>query len=255
MRILLSSAVLALCVPLTAVGSHFETIFDGGIPATEQGWNVIGGEYQSITTAPFNTELLIDTTDDGSLISGVYGPIPRRQGSTGTYHLDIGILQYSELNTPPDGTSLSVIIVGDDPAKSLHIGVGFGRIWYYDNNFNPSAPLLDLGPDLQVRGGLYVSWLEDSATISNFDISQPIQVPLFDYRPASSSRHPSIAGIYTQPNTLFIGDDSQSESTFVWLSRSVIEYHPSPVPILPAYLLLVIPCFGVLRRCRRRTSI
>jgi len=242
-------AMMALISPFAA-NAQFQTVFDGGIPAGDQGWHVIGGDYQTIVPAPFTRELLIDTRSDGSLISGVYGPIPGVNPASPNFDLDIAFLQYSEFNTPPDGTSLSIIITGNDPAKSLQLGVGFGRVWYYDEMLQPSAPLLDLGPDRQFFGAFYVDWRENFAIISG-DALWPLEhtVPLFDYRTAAPTRNPAVAPIYSLPNTLFIGDESGTEPTFVWLGRSVVEHQAAVVPVPPAILSILVPCF-VLRRCR-----
>lgn len=222
-------AVAALTSPFGA-NAQFQTVFDGGVPAGDQGWHAISAEYQTIVSIPFNEELLIDTTSDGSLVSGVYGPIPGVNAASPNYYLDIGFLQYSEINTPPDGTSLSIIITGNDPAKSLHLGVGLGRVWYYDEMFQPSEPLLDLGADRQFIGAFYVDWRENFAVVSGDALwPQEHTVPPFDYRTAAPTRHPSVAKIHSQPNTLFIGDESGIVPTFVWLSRSVIEHEPAVV--------------------------
>lgn len=217
---------------------------------------MIGGNYQTIISDPLNPALLIDTTSDSSAISGVYGPIPGVGGAASGYDLDIGFLQYQELNTPPDGTSLSIIIVGDDPAKSLQIGIGSGKIWYYDENFDMSAPIVDLGPNEQYSGGFYVSWDGTSATLSG-DAFWPAAhtVPLFDYRTAASTRIPGLSGIYSQPNTLFIGDAFESEPTFLWVSRTVVEYRASVVPLPSAFLFLTVPGAYLLSLRRRSSSI
>ena len=247
-------AVAALASPVGA-SAAFQTVFDGAIPAGDQGWHVIGGEYQTIVPAPFTQELRVDTTSDGTLISGVYGSIPGVNPASPHYDLDIAFLQHSELNTPPDGTSLSIIITGNDPAKSLHLGVGFGRVWYYDELFQPSAPLLDLGSDQQFFGAFYVNWRENFAVVSG-DAFWPLEhtVPLFDYRAAASARDPAIAPIYALPNTLFIGDDSGTEPTFVLLGRSVVEHQAAVVPVPPALLSILAPCFALLMRRRERRS-
>lgn len=243
---------LAILLPPCSANAQYQTVFDGGVPAPDQGWHVIGGEYQTIVPAPFTQELLIDTTSDGSLVSGVYGAIPGVNPASPNYDLDIAFLQYSEFNIPPDGTSLSIIITGNDPAKSLQLGIGFGRVWYYDEMFQPSAPLLDLGPDRQFIGAFYVNWREDFAIVSG-DAFWPVEhtVPLFDYRAAAPTRHSSIAPIYSLPNTLFIGDESTTEPTFVWLGRSVVQHQAAVVPVPPALFSILLPCLA-LRWCRRQ---
>lgn len=166
MRIFTIIIAVLWAVPHCVMASHFATVFDGAFSASSQGWNVIGGEYQTINSDPFFNVLLIDTTDDSSAISGVYGEIPGVSGMTSGYDLDIGFQQYRQTNSVSDGTSLSIIIVGDDPAKSLQIGIGLGKVWYYDENFERSDPIVDLGPNYQYTGGFYVSWDITTATIS-----------------------------------------------------------------------------------------
>ena len=245
------SVVLAVIIWLAlvphAVGANvFQefVLFDGGIPAEDQGYSTVGPEYQEILVGQ-SLDFVVRTTGEPSAISGVFGPTPNLGAAAPGSWLTVAANVPEEFHSGSDDAGFSVILIGDDPAESIHVAFRDGSLWYYDAEFAAQPVTAIPGGSLIFR--LVFEIFEDSAELS-YENLLDLPLPLVDYRTNAHTRHPTIAPLYDQPNTVFVGDESPTASSGFFMGFIA---HNTVVPV-PAASVLMIPAMMLLSRFGRR---